>query len=46
MPGLNVWEVRGSLKFTSPAYVKGASKKNEIYWDQVMLVKVDSKEKK
>lgn len=39
MPGLNEWEVWVSAKFTGPSFVKGSTKKNEIFWDQVMLVK-------
>lgn len=39
MPGLNDWEIWVSAKFTGPAYVKDSTSKNEIYWDQVMLVK-------
>jgi hypothetical protein len=35
----NVWDIWASVKITGPAYVKGSEKKNEIYWDQVMLVK-------
>lgn len=34
----NLWTVWVSAKFTGPAYVQGSKKKNEIYWDQVMLV--------
>ena len=34
----NVWDVWVSAKFTGPAYVPGSKKKNEVYWDQVMLV--------
>ena len=39
METLNDWDIWVSAKFTGPAYVKGSTKKNEIYWDQVMLVK-------
>ncbi len=35
----NVWEIWVSAKFTGPAYVPGSKKKNEVYWDQVMLVR-------
>ena len=34
----NVWDIWVSAKFTGPAYVPGSKKKNEVYWDQVMLV--------
>ena len=34
----NFWSVWVSVKVTGPLYVKGSKKKNEIYWDQVMLV--------
>ena len=37
----NIWEIWVSLKFTGPGYVQGSAKTNEIYWDQVMLVKPD-----
>ena len=37
----NNWEVWVSLKFTGPGYVNGSTRTNEIYWDQVMLVKPD-----
>lgn len=35
----NVWDIWVSAKFTGPAYVPGSQKKNEVYWDQVMLVR-------
>lgn len=46
METLNDWDIWVSAKFTGPAYVKGSNKKNEIYWDQVMLVKPGRKGKK
>ena len=35
----NVWEIWVSFKVTGPRYVKGSTKKDELYMDQVMLVK-------
>ena len=35
----NVWEIWVSIKITGPAYVENSTKKNEVYMDQVMLVK-------
>ena len=35
----NLWELWVSIKITGPAYVNDSTRKNEIYWDQVMLVK-------
>ena len=46
MPGLNVWEIWVSLKFTGPAYVEGSKQPDRIWWDQVLLVKPETKEKK
>ena len=46
MPGLNVWEIWVSLKFTGPAYVEGSKQPDRIWWDQVLLVKPEKKEKK
>ena len=46
MPGLNVWEVWVSLKFTGPAYVEGSKQPDRIWWDQVLLVKPETKENK
>lgn len=40
--GANIWDVWVSVKFTGPAYVDGSKKKNEIYWDQIMLVRPDA----
>ena len=31
-----------SAKFTGPAYVPGSTKENNIYWDQVVLVRTDT----
>ena len=45
MPNLNVWEIWVSLKFTGPAYVQGSKQPNQIWWDQVMLVKPERKKK-
>ena len=39
MPGLNVWEIWVSLKFTGPAYVEGSKQPDRIWWDQVLLVR-------
>ena len=33
----NKWEVWVSAKYTGPAYVKGSTKPNQIFWDQVIL---------
>lgn len=46
MPDLNIWDIYVSVKITGPAYVNGSTKSNEIYWDQVMLVKPDNIDKK
>lgn len=46
MPGLNVWEIWVSLKFTGPAYVKGSKQPDRIWWDQVLLVKPEKKKVK
>ena len=45
MPGLNVWEVWVSLKFTGPAYVEGSKQPDRIWWDQVLLVRPEKKAK-
>ena len=39
MEDLNTYTIYVSAKFTGPAYVPGSKKKNEVYWDQVMLVR-------
>ena len=39
MGDINTYTIYVSAKFTGPAYVPGSKKKNEIYWDQVMLVR-------
>ena len=46
MPGLNVWEIWVSLKFTGPAYVEGSKQTDLIWWDQVLLVKPEKGSKK
>jgi hypothetical protein len=43
MPGLNVWEIWVSLKFTGPAYAEGSKLPDRIWWDQVLLVKPEKK---
>jgi hypothetical protein len=35
----NVWDVWFSAKFTGPDWVKGSTKKNAVYLDQVVLVR-------
>jgi hypothetical protein len=35
----NKWEVWVSAKYTGPAYVAGSTKPNQIFWDQVVLVR-------
>ncbi len=39
MGDINTYTIYVSAKFTGPAYVPNSEKKNEIYWDQVMLVR-------
>ena len=39
MGDINTYTIYVSAKFTGPAYVPGSKKKNEVYWDQVMLVR-------
>jgi len=43
MPGLNVWEIWVSMKFTGPAYVEGSKQPDRIWWDQVLLVKPEKR---
>ena len=39
MGDINTYTIYVRAKFTGPAYVPGSRKKNEVYWDQVMLVR-------
>lgn len=39
LPDGNKWEVWVSVKYTGPAYVKDSTKPNQIFWDQVVLVR-------
>lgn len=42
LPGANAWETWFSVKYTGPAYVKGSTRKNAVYLDQVILVKPEN----
>ncbi len=39
LPGDSTWETWCSVKYTGPAYVKGSTKQNGVFLDQVILVK-------
>ncbi len=39
LEGFNTWEVWVSAKFAGPAYVPGSKKENQVWIDQVILVK-------
>ena len=39
LPDFNKWEVWVSAKYTGPAYVAGSTKPNQVFWDQVVLVR-------
>ena len=39
LPDGNKWEVWVSVKYTGPAYVKDSTSPNQIFWDQVVLVR-------
>lgn len=39
LPDFNKWDVWVSVKYTGPAYVAGSTKPNQIFWDQVVLVR-------
>jgi len=45
LPGYNVWETWISVKYTGPAYVKGSTKQNGVFLDQVILVKPEKAER-
>lgn len=42
LPDKNKWEAWVSVKYTGPAYVPGSTKPNQIFWDQVVLVRPGS----
>jgi hypothetical protein len=39
LPDYNKWEVWISVKYTGPAYVPDSTQPNQIFWDQVVLVR-------